>query len=545
MAYVGYSKVQALVVDDFDSFRMTVTKMLQELGIQSIDTAVNGAEALRQCRQKHYDLVLCDHNLGRGKTGQQVLEELRYYKILKPSAVFILISAESSRSIVMAAYDYEPDDYLTKPITSRSLQRRLERLMMRSARLAPIHEAMEQGHNEEAIALCRKEIKSGGRYAAQCQKLLAELYLNTGELEASEALYRHVLEQGPLDWAMLGMAKVKYAQKDTLSAQQWLEDTLQEHPLCMAAHDLKAKICRDQGAQDRLQGVLQDAVEVSPLAIQRQQDLADAALANNDLITAAQAYRKAVRLGENSVHDRAEAHMNLARATASLFQEDRQLAKNLARDALKALNEYGHRFKTTPESKTESLLIESQITAGQGDKRSAEKMLQEAQDLLAEEAVVLGLDASLELAKTFRALGKADAARQLLDDLVDQYGANQAQLEKIDRWLESPASQKNRKLVAEINKKGIGHYEQKQYQEAVDCFEQALRKFPRHIGVRLNLAQALLDQMSEDGPDEARLAEVSNSLAFVAEAITPSHEQFRRFRQLQDLEKQTERKLKN
>ena len=544
MAYVGYSKVQALVVDDFDSFRMTVTKMLQELGIQSIDTAVNGVEALRQCRQKHFDLVLCDHNLGRGKTGQQVLEELRYYKILKPSAVFILISAESSRSIVMAAYDYEPDDYLTKPITSRSLQRRLERLMMRSARLAPICEAMEQGRNEEAIALCRKEIKSGGRYAARCQKLLAELYLNTGELELSETLYRHVLDQRPLDWAMLGMAKIKYAQKDTLSAQQWLEDTLQEHPLCMAAYDLKAKICREQGAQDRLQSVLQEAVEVSPLAIQRQQNLADAALANSDLITAAQAYRKAVRLGENSVHDRAEAHMNLARATASLFQEDKQLAKSLARDALKALNEYAHRFKTTPESKTESLLIEAQITAGQGDKRSSEKMLQEAQNLLTEEAVVLSLDASLELAKTFRALGKADAAQRLLNDLVDQYGGNQEQLEKIDRWLESPASQKNRKLMAELNKKGIGYYEQKQYREAVDCFEHALRKFPRHIGVRLNLAQALLDQMSEDGPDEIRLAEVTTNLAFVAEAITPSHEQFRRFRQLQDLEKQTERKLK-
>lgn len=544
MAYMGYNKLQALVVDDFDSFRMTVTKMLQELGIRSIDTAVNGAEALRHCRQKHYDLVLCDHNLGRGKTGQQVLEELRYYKILKPSAVFILISAESSRSIVMAAYDYEPDDYLTKPITSRSLQRRLERLMTRSARLAPIHEAIGQGRTGDAINLCRKEIKSGGRYAAQCQKLLAQLYLDASEFEASEALYRHVLDQRPLDWAMLGMAQVKYAQKDLLSAQQWLEDTLQEHPLCMAAYDLKAKICRDQGAQDKLQGVLQSAVEVSPLAIQRQQDLADTALANNDVTTAAQAYRKAVRLGENSVHDRAEAHLNLARATASLFQEDKQLAKSLARDALKALSEYEHRFKTTPESKTESLLIEAQITAGQGDKRSAEKMLLEAQDLLAEEAVVLNLDASLELAKTFRALGKADSARQLLDELVHQYAGQEEQLQKIDRWLETPASQKNRKVVAQINKKGIGCYEQKQYREAVDCFEQALRKFPRHIGVRLNLAQALLDQMSEEEPDEARLAEVNNSLGFVAEAITPNHEQFRRFRQLQDLEKQCERKLK-
>jgi len=48
MPDAGYSRLQALVADDFDSFRMTVTKMLQELGIQSIDTAATvPAKALR------------------------------------------------------------------------------------------------------------------------------------------------------------------------------------------------------------------------------------------------------------------------------------------------------------------------------------------------------------------------------------------------------------------------------------------------------------------------------------------------------------------
>ncbi len=374
--------------------------------------------------------------------------------------------------------------------------------------------------------------------------MLGQVYMASGDLEAAESLYREALEQRPLDWAMLGMAEVKRAQGEHLSAQQWLEETLQEHPLCMRVYDLQAELCREQGARDRLQKVLSDAVEVSPLAIQRQQRLADVALENNDVPTAALAFRKAVRLGENSVYDLPEAHLNLARTTASLFQEDKALAKQLSRDALRALGEYEQRFGKTPELRVEAQMMEAQIAAGQGDKRKAEQLLSDAQDLMTEEALVLGLDASLELVKSYRALGRYDEAGELLRELVSVYGQNEAELEKIDRLLEEPVSQKNRQLVAEINQRGIGHYENGQYREAIDCFDQALRKFPRHIGVRLNLAQALLDKMGEEQANEVEVDKLNEILLFVSETITPNHEQYRRFRQLQDLQKQCERRLK-
>lgn len=544
MAYAGYKKLHALIVDDFDSFRMTVSKMLQEMGVTAIDTASNGAEALRLCRAKMYDLILCDHNLGRGRTGQQVLEELRYHKILDPTAVFILISAESSRSMVMAAFDSEPDEYLAKPITTRSLQRRLDRLMSRRDKLAPFHRAINAKQYDTAIELCRKEITSDGRFAAHCQKMLGHLHLEMGDIDAAESLYREALEHRSLDWAMYGMAEVKRAQGDLLGAQQWLEETVQEHPLFMKAYDLQADICREQGARDRLQKVLEHAVEVSPLAIRRQQSLAETALDNHDIATAATAYRKAVRLGENSVYDRADVHLNFARTTATLFGEDKALAKQYARDAVKTLSDYEQRFGKNIDRKAEALLVEAQIAAGQGDPRAAEQLLDQTQSLLADEALVLGLDASLEMAKTYRATGKANEASELLQELTSMHAEQEQDLEKIDRLLDEPVSHKNRQLVAEINQRGISLYEQQHYREAIDCFDEALRKFPRHIGVRLNLAQALLDKMDRDGANETEVAKVDATLQFVTETILPSHEQFRRFRQLQDLQRQVERKVK-
>lgn len=544
MAYAGYKKLHALIVDDFDSFRMTVSKMLQEMGVNSIDTASNGAEALRLCKAKMYDLILCDHNLGKGKTGQQVLEDLRYHKILDPTAVFILISAESSRSMVMAAYDSEPDEYLAKPITTRSLQRRLDRLMARRDKLTPVYRAINGKQDDVAIQLCRKEVASDGRFAAHCQKMLGQLYLEMEDIDAAEALYREVLEHRSLDWAMVGMAEVKRARGDLLGAQQWLEETIQEHPLFMKAYDLQARICREQGARDRLQKVLEHAVEVSPLAIRRQQALAETAMENHDVATAATAYRKAVRLGENSVYDRADVHLDFARATATLFAEDKTLAKHHARDALKTLSDYEQRFGKQTDRKAEALLIEAQIAAGQGDKRLSEQLLEQTQTLLAEEGLVLDLDASLELAKTYRATGRTTEASELLQELTSLHAGQERDLEKIDRLLEEPVSHKNRQLVAEINQRGISFYEQQQYREAIDCFDEALRKFPRHIGVRLNLAQALLDKIDREDANGTDLAKVDATLQFVTDTILPSHEQFRRFRQLQDLHRQVEHKVK-
>src|SRR5690606_29501686 len=278
MVDVNYSKLQALIVDDFDSFRLSVSKMLQDIGIQRVDSAVNGSEALRQCRHKAYDLILCDHNLGKGKTGQQVLEELRHHQLPSSDSLFLLISAESSKSIIMAAYDDEPDAYLTKPITNKILEPRLVRLFAQRNKMAPIMGAIKEKQLDVAIALCCKEIAAEGRYTNQCQKLLANLYLQLGDYPKAEAVYREVLEMRQLDWAQVGMARVKKMQGDMLSAQQWLEEAMVSSPMAMKAYDLQADIYREQEAYDRLQNILEKAVDISPLSILRQQHLGEVAL---------------------------------------------------------------------------------------------------------------------------------------------------------------------------------------------------------------------------------------------------------------------------
>ncbi|MFB1011309.1 MAG: response regulator, partial [Thiopseudomonas sp.] len=140
---IDFSKMRFLVVDDFSEFRSSIRGILGLLAVQKIDTAANGEEVLELCRRNRYDVILHDYNLGDGVSGQQVLERLHAEKLLSPHCIFIMVTAENTQAMVLAAIECEPDDYLSKPFSKVSLQTRLERMVRRKQVLAPVLTAME------------------------------------------------------------------------------------------------------------------------------------------------------------------------------------------------------------------------------------------------------------------------------------------------------------------------------------------------------------------------------------------------------------------
>ena len=123
---LSYANQKVLIVDDFPEFRMSLKNIMQQLGATDIDIAPDGKTAVNSCRKKSYDIILSDYSLGEGKDGQQVLEELIISDLLKPTTVFIMVTAENTTEMVMAAIEHTPDSYLTKPFTEDDLKTRLD-----------------------------------------------------------------------------------------------------------------------------------------------------------------------------------------------------------------------------------------------------------------------------------------------------------------------------------------------------------------------------------------------------------------------------------
>ncbi|QSP94272.1 response regulator [Marinobacter salinisoli] len=99
--------------------------MLTSFGANNIEAVPHPAAAIQHCMYNAVDVVLCDYLLGNDRNGQHLLEELRHRKLLKRSSLFLMVTAETSKDVVMGARENQPDAYLTKPLNRTMLQKRL------------------------------------------------------------------------------------------------------------------------------------------------------------------------------------------------------------------------------------------------------------------------------------------------------------------------------------------------------------------------------------------------------------------------------------
>jgi CheY-like chemotaxis protein len=544
MVFQGYGKIKALIIDDFNNFRMTVGKMLAEFGCQDVVSAVNGQVALKQCQDKSFDLVLCDYNLGSGKNGQQVLEELRHKKLLKREALFLMVSAESSMTIVLSAYDYAPDAYLTKPITGKTLQKRLDRLLTQRQEMLPVFQCLNNDRVDDAINISRQAINKGSRYSSTYQKMLGELFIQSEDFDAAEQIYKQVLEARALDWAQVGMARCKVGKGEYDTAIGWLNKIISDHPYCMQAYDVLAEVFGKMGDNVSMQKALESAVKVSPMSILRQTSLGQTAVKNNDASVAARAFNLSVKLGKNSCHDNINHHMQLGRASIALFNEGDDKAQALAKESLRVLDNLGKNFDIDESLQTQTKMLKCQLLSKRGETRQATDLFSELSDSVDLKTDMITLDAELDWANTLVVLGKKLDADLFLTDLLDKYKDDQTALARIDQLLSEPVSDVNRKKVARLNKEGIGYYNEHDYKLAVDCFVRAKRLFPNHVGVHLNLVQALLAEIKEFGSSEEHLNTCVSALVKVEPIVDGQHEQFSRFLQLKEMVRIAERENK-
>lgn len=530
---ISYATLSFLVADDFSSFRNTVNGMLTNLGAAKISMASNGQEVVNYCSNHVYDVILCDYNLGAGRTGQHVLEELRYKQLISRQTIFIIVSAESARTIVMCSYDCEPDDYLMKPITARMLEQRMERLLRQREVLSPAYMAIESHDFSSATDLLIDLSLAEDRYSTQAQKLLGAVFLHTGELDKAERLYTRALEIRQLDWARLGLAKVKQARGELDLAGTWLEKIVVDNPLFLPAYDVLAQNWEKKGEKYHVQDTVQRAVDISPMSILRQKYLAEIATENNDLITAIDARRRSVKLGQLSCHGRPEDHFAYARTASLAVERDMDVDPSISQEALAILDLAKEAYKLNDAQMTQCNLLAGRIHAQANRMDIAVQFMQAAEQTL--DAIDADIDVELDRVLTLQAMAQHEKAEALLNDLKERFADDEAALEKLDAFLSEPASESNRDFVASVNREGIQLYNDGKYDASLACFEKARKLFPKHVGIQLNMVQAYIGKLKQGETDDLITNECRSSLELVASLINEEHPQFDRYQKLRTM----------
>lgn len=507
---VDYSGKRFLVVDDFSDFLGSVKAMLRQMGAQDIDTADRGEETLKLCRSKRYDIVLHDYNLGSGKNGQQVLEELVAGKLLSPHSIFVMVTAESSQAMVLGALEHEPDAYLTKPFNRASLAQRLDKLVERKERLKPIYSAMEKHDPAAALDACDRLIAEDKRYAQLCLRLKANALQELHRLDELETLLNGVLADRPLPWAYLALGSLLLSRGALERAQSVYEQSIRSFPMLPPLYDGLAAVHAAQGDSQKAQNLLEDAVRLSPLSIRRQMQLGKLAKLNEDFSSASKAYRHAVDLGRNSCFKSPENYLNL---TGALLAQagDGPLEKRAQTEISQALGELDKGYAENQAVIARARLAQAKTLAKVGDKAGAEKLAREAIARLGELDEFFAADAAMEVAGQLRELGHGENADALLSTCVEMYGDDPGVMQRIAKQTEDPAILSRGKEAVELNRQGVRCYQKGQLEQALELFRQAWRLQPKNISLALNTAQSLL-RLAGNAPNPALREECQNCL---------------------------------
>ncbi|MBS0290839.1 MAG: two-component sensor histidine kinase BarA [Proteobacteria bacterium] len=118
------NQISVLAVDDYPSNLKLVAALLENLGV-SADCANNGYEALQFIEKKKYDLIFMDIQMP-GIDGIEVTNRIRGEEDPGSHIPIIALTAHALTTEKEAVLRAGMDDYLTKPIDEKDLQRIIE-----------------------------------------------------------------------------------------------------------------------------------------------------------------------------------------------------------------------------------------------------------------------------------------------------------------------------------------------------------------------------------------------------------------------------------
>lgn len=501
-----------LVVDDYADMRTAIRSILRSLGVNLIDQARDGNDAIAQMSSKRYDVVLCDYNLGPGKDGQQVLEEARYRHLIGVDTIFVMITAENTREMVMGAVEFAPDNYLSKPFTKELLGTRLAKLFERKADLKAVNKALMAKDFAAAIAQLDRLIAAGPKNLPELYKLEAEICLDARRLDEAMAIYERILATREVPWARLGVGKVLFGRKLYAQAQEVFRELVARDPNLIVAYDWLAKTQTALQQFADAEQTLQAASRLSPRGLARQQLLGDLALGNGNTLVAETAFTRAVALAKNSVLNHPALFARLARSKS---------ANGRHAEALKVVGEIGKVFTDQAEAPFYAATAAAIVKQSAGDAAGAREALSAAEDCL--NRLGSGTSASttaLEMAKAYSQLGESDKAAALLNRVIANNHDDEDLLMELvqvchQTGLEYDAEAAIREIrehVVKTNNLGVRLIKQGEFAAAIAHLRTAAEEMPDNKTISLNVAKAIIMKMEKMGATDQEVEAVGQCI---------------------------------
>ena len=503
---VNYSDKQALIIEDFAEFARAVGTMLRSMGVNYADTVTSGEAAIQACREKKYDIILSDYNLGKSKDGQQVLEELSAFNLIKSDCTFIMITAEKTAAMVMAALEFQPDAYLTKPFNSQLLKSRLDKSITKKRILSPIQRAIKKKQYSKATQLCDSTSEEHPKFKTDCQKLKLNCLRESKQFDQAFELIEEILNRRATPWALAGLGKIYFESGELEKAKNTFLQMTKEFPMALDGFDMLAKVLHMLEQPIEAQKTLQKAIEKSPKLVKRQKFLGQLAEENDDIEAMTKAYRQAVKYGKNSAFLEADEYVKLTKSLGkTILNNSKEDRAKLIVEAELLFEQLEKNFKDETSIQFRGEVAHADFSDIIKDKNNKERHLANAQNIFERIEEHLGPDESIEIDETLKNLGLKELSESVIEEAVEQYFDNPDLVRRATAITNNKHLILNAKKANRLNTEAVQLFKQNNYAGSINYFERAAEIAPNNVNICLNHAQALLKQYQSGEKDPENL----------------------------------------
>lgn len=517
---IDYAALRALVVDDYPGMRNALRLTLSNFGVTKIQVSANAAEALFQIRNKPYDFILCDYNLGDGRDGQQLLEELRHGNLIPLETVFMMVTAETFYEKVVATAELAPDDYMIKPFSPEVLRSRLESILLRKRAFRQVYRHFAAQDLEAALLACDVLVREQPRYVVDALRFKGELLVTLGRFAEAEALYKQVMQMRAIPWARLGLARALHFQQKDDAAEAELHDVLEHAPEMVAAYDLLSDVCAAKKDMAGAQAALERGVAISSRTVRRLQKLGETAYQNGDLDAARSAFTHVIDKGRHSIFVSPGDFGNLCRVQGE--QGDFKAVEETLRQNKRLL-------QASPEGRLVTAVTQSVVYAHAGRQDEVAKAIDEATALRA--AGTRGDPGlMLDLAGVCMSSGRSDEADGIVAEVARNAHDSEALLAKARKLYEDAGrTDAGASVLAEatadvrrLNNEGVVLAQKGDFRTAAERLLAACEGAPYNPRVAMNAVWVILKHIDKSGMDETMIEAARKHLE-TAERQAPGH----------------------
>jgi len=489
MDNLNYQEMRFLIVDNIKPSQDILKQFAMRLTRAQVDSTHYAQDVAAICQQANYDIILLGYDLGENqKNGQQILEELRTNDYIDRNCIVILITAEVSQAMVLAALEHKPDHYLCKPYSLSELNKRLYSCMRKKAAMAEIYQALDDEEPNIVIERCDSALQKGTPYRTECLGIKSRQYFELKEIEQAKKIYTLYRDTANCQWASIGLGKVALYEKKFTQAESIFKNLIKKHPLYLSSYDWLAITYQEQFHFLFAEETLEQALTLSPRSLNRLKRFANLCIHNKHFDKAATAYEKTYSLAKNSIHYSADNAINYTHAliehSPSLVLAD---AKKIHNKAFVWLKQMTKDFKGTDVKVHSHLLsaclfeITREHTLANSELKLGERLFHREQENIPDNELI-------KLSQTLQKVSKSGLSTEIqLPSTASN--VNERFKQNLSETLFKDTT-KNRAQKALEH--GLLLYQQKNYKQAVTALEKALSLYPKHLGIKLNLLQAIL-----------------------------------------------------